>query len=62
MTKFVRNGPEEVAKLTESKWAIDKTISITESLALNLVNLKIHSPSDMKNHGHQETDDKSNEK
>jgi hypothetical protein len=61
MTKFVRNGPEKVAKLTESKWAIDKTISIMESLALSLGNLKIHSPSDTKNHGHQETDDKSNE-
>lgn len=43
MAKFVRNGPEKVAKITDSKWAIDKTFSITESLALNLGNLKIRS-------------------
>jgi hypothetical protein len=56
IAKFVHSGPEKVAKLTESRWAIDKTLSITESLALNLGNLKIHFSSN-ENHEQRMTDD-----
>jgi hypothetical protein len=36
MAKFIRCGPEKVARITTFKWVIDKTGSITESRALHL--------------------------
>jgi hypothetical protein len=46
MDKFIRCDPKKVAKITSFKWAIDKTIAITEALALSLGNLEPNTEND----------------
>jgi hypothetical protein len=46
MDKFIRCDPKKVAKITSFKWAIDKTIAMTEALALSLGNLEPNTEDD----------------
>jgi hypothetical protein len=39
MAKFIRCDPKKVAKSATFKWAVDKSLAITEALALSLGNL-----------------------
>jgi hypothetical protein len=43
MAKFIRCDPGKVAKTTKFQWAIDKTVAMTEALALSLGNLAFDS-------------------
>jgi hypothetical protein len=54
MAKFIRCEPEKVAKITTFKWAIDKSIAITEALALSLGKLYPNSTGG----GHQQEKDR----